>query len=513
MRLFSIRCLRLWLLAAAVLSLSLLLSFQHAAARAVISEVMWMGSDLSAFDEWVEIAGIGKGQGLGQGSGSGMTSLSGWRLTVVNSAGVETEIIRFGTGTVIGSGETLLIGRLSGTGTRLLDVPFAVTPKVSLPNSKLLLRLRDAQGQVMDQVDDGVGVPFAGSNTDIKASMERINLSGSGAMASHWRTATGSVGFVVGAPVRGTPGFLWRSNLDEEEYEEAVASSTSGEIATGSGSMFSSSDIGIQPFMETKSESSEQQSSSLSTSPVTASGSSSSNKYCDQNFQVSGTGVVVSYCSTTQTQVTGSGASGSQSGSVINLSGATIGASSASAASFSSISSASGATTASFSSSSFSSAVAVTQSSPVPPAAPTTSVPSTTSCLVSPYHHLQISEFLPRPGADDTRGEWIEMRNTGEATMDLCGWFLDDSAGGSRPFSLSGYRLARDEYLVFYKVDSGLALTDTRDVVRLLAPDPTLADIPVSIAAGSTMRTIVVQEVSYVAAPRGQSYAMDAAGY
>ncbi|MEK7218181.1 MAG: lamin tail domain-containing protein, partial [Patescibacteria group bacterium] len=166
--------------------------------RAVLSEVMWMGSGLSTADEWVEMAGTGSG------------TLSGWTLTSLNSSGEEVILYRFGEGDTIGSGEYLTVSNFGAEESRLLMEPRFVSEAMSLPNTKLLLRLRDPSGTVMDEVDDGVGVPFAGENPSgggTKASMERIDLAVRGNVKEHWATAATSQGFDEGDLLLGTPGF------------------------------------------------------------------------------------------------------------------------------------------------------------------------------------------------------------------------------------------------------------------------------------------------------------------
>ncbi|MBI3336163.1 lamin tail domain-containing protein [Candidatus Peregrinibacteria bacterium] len=158
----------------------------------VISEVMWMGSDLSSADEWVEIFG------------NEPMSLSGWTLSRLKDEQEET-IIRFGN-TFIGSGQYILISNYSADESRLAADPLLVTTNMVLANTKLLLRLRDQEGNLIDSADDGVGDPFAGSNTDPKASMERISLIGSGGLKNNWQAAILSLGFDSGTLIFGTPG-------------------------------------------------------------------------------------------------------------------------------------------------------------------------------------------------------------------------------------------------------------------------------------------------------------------
>lgn len=160
-----------------------------------------MGTDVSTADEWVEIAGFAEGLSVPQ-------SLSGWTLTVLKGA-EETVITRFPSSDVLAAGQTLIISNYSKDASRLAQDPFRTSTAMSLPNTKLLLRLRDAQGALIDEVDDGVGNPFAGANPSSngpKASMERIDVSQPGYVSTNWRTATLSTGFDQGAPIFGTPG-------------------------------------------------------------------------------------------------------------------------------------------------------------------------------------------------------------------------------------------------------------------------------------------------------------------
>ncbi len=88
---------------------------------------------------------------------------------------------------------------------------------------------------------------------------------------------------------------------------------------------------------------------------------------------------------------------------------------------------------------------------------------------------MLLNEFLPAPGAGGQ--EFIEVINSGEATVDLSGWKLDDAGGGSAPYSLpAGARLGPGEIAVFFQADTGLTLNNAGDSVRLLTPDGQVAD-------------------------------------
>ena len=207
-----------------------LLAPSQALAHIVISEVLWMGSDLSTADEWLELASFDTTE---------PQSLSGWTITSFNGT-QDTIIARFGPMHVLQPGGFGIVSNFSASQSRLALDPLFVTSSLSLPNTKLRLRLRDASGALVDEVDDGIGTPFAGMNStgSPKASMERINLSGSGAVKANWRTAETVRGFDAGVIMRGTPGY------ENGTMEASSSSSTSSE--------FSTSSIHVQPLWEGK---------------------------------------------------------------------------------------------------------------------------------------------------------------------------------------------------------------------------------------------------------------------
>ncbi len=221
----------------AVCGLGLLIVFgQHASAGLVITEVLWAGSDLSTADEWVEIACTGSGS-------TPSCTLDGWTLTGVNSSGIEVVLYRFGTGSTLGSGSAAVVAQYLADQSRLMMDPAYHAPDLSLPNTKLLLRLRDAQGVIQDTVDDGIGDPFAGSNAkapESKASMVRITLAGSGSVKTNWKTADLSSGFDEGSLMLGTPGSLETAQSASSQSSSAESSSSSAQSSSSVSSVSSS---------------------------------------------------------------------------------------------------------------------------------------------------------------------------------------------------------------------------------------------------------------------------------
>jgi hypothetical protein len=89
-----------------------------------------------------------------------------------------------------------------------------------------------------------------------------------------------------------------------------------------------------------------------------------------------------------------------------------------------------------------------------------------------------INEFLPNPsGSSSELDEWVELYNSGEEPVDLSGWKLDDIAdGGSSPYQFSSETIAPKGFLVLTKGETGVALNNSGDSVRLLDKDGNAVD-------------------------------------
>ncbi len=167
-------------------------------AHVVINEVMWMGSDLSTADEWIELYNPDHVE----------IDLSGYTITSLKSTGQESVMVTFPSGSVIAPNEYIILSNKDQHSSRLAIDPFLVTTSISLPNTKLLIKLFDQSSLLIDTVDDAVGNPFAGLNPSggVKASMERIDPLGSGIDASNWSSAIEIINMDGGANVLATPG-------------------------------------------------------------------------------------------------------------------------------------------------------------------------------------------------------------------------------------------------------------------------------------------------------------------
>ena len=104
-----------------------------------------------------------------------------------------------------------------------------VAPTVSLPNTKLLLRLYDGDpqegGKLVDVVDDGRGTPFRG-DASLKRAMVRIAFDQAGDQPESWATATEQSGWDDGATELGTPGSIPAYLLPDEEAADQTGIDT-----------------------------------------------------------------------------------------------------------------------------------------------------------------------------------------------------------------------------------------------------------------------------------------------
>ncbi|MEA3346292.1 MAG: lamin tail domain-containing protein, partial [Chloroflexota bacterium] len=104
----------------------------------------------------------------------------------------------------------------------------------------------------------------------------------------------------------------------------------------------------------------------------------------------------------------------------------------------------------------------------------------------APPEEVFLNEFCPVPLHEDWDGsgeattddEWIELYNGEEHAVGLGGWRLDDEAdSGSAPWTFTlTQTIPSYGYLVLFKDETGVALNDSGDTVRLLRPDGSVAD-------------------------------------
>ena len=98
---------------------------------------------------------------------------------------------------------------------------------------------------------------------------------------------------------------------------------------------------------------------------------------------------------------------------------------------------------------------------------------------------ISLNEYLPDPASDwdgngviDAQDEYVEIYNANSFAVDLSGWMLDDLAGGgSRPYSFPpSTTLPGQGFLLVFRSQSGVALNNDGDTVRLLGPDESLIE-------------------------------------
>jgi len=102
-----------------------------------------------------------------------------------------------------------------------------------------------------------------------------------------------------------------------------------------------------------------------------------------------------------------------------------------------------------------------------------------------------INEVMPSPAGTDSENEWVELFNDNSFSIDLSGWYLDDSEGKSSPYRIPDDTvISSNSYLVLSEPDLGLSFKNSEDIVRLLDPNKGVS-----------------QQIGYSEAPEDWSYA------
>lgn len=109
----------------------------------------------------------------------------------------------------------------------------------------------------------------------------------------------------------------------------------------------------------------------------------------------------------------------------------------------------------------------VNSSVPAPPAPTATQTPTVAQPVP---HSVVVSEVLPDPKGPDTTEEFIELVNTGDASIDLTNWKLADASKTS--YTIPKGTIAPGGWFVVKRGDSGIALNNTGgESVTLTASD------------------------------------------
>ncbi len=78
---------------------------------------------------------------------------------------------------------------------------------------------------------------------------------------------------------------------------------------------------------------------------------------------------------------------------------------------------------------------------------------------------ILINEWLANPAGSDAAGEWMELWNSGNASVRLDSWSVGVSSG--KKFSLSGKEIPAGGFLVVRRAESKLTLKNTDEAVSL----------------------------------------------
>ncbi len=81
-----------------------------------------------------------------------------------------------------------------------------------------------------------------------------------------------------------------------------------------------------------------------------------------------------------------------------------------------------------------------------------------------------VSEVFPDPIGDDREGEFIELYNYGDRDIFLFGWRLGDLSQKQFTFKKED-KIKAKSYLVVYRPDSGIALNNSGDAVKIFLPE------------------------------------------
>ena len=80
-------------------------------------------------------------------------------------------------------------------------------------------------------------------------------------------------------------------------------------------------------------------------------------------------------------------------------------------------------------------------------------------------------------GETNLSDEYIELYNPNNEAVDLGGWQLDDEESGSRPYAIApGMTIPAHGFLLFFRSETGVALNNDGDEVRLFDPQGNMFD-------------------------------------
>lgn len=373
----------------------------------VCSEIMWMGSESSYTDEWLEL----------KNTTSQNIDLSGWQITYLKNE-VETLMLAIPSGIIPANGYFLISrneqNKIFTDGESILNIePDLVDSSIVLSNSKLQLKVYDGQWNnnhsPIDIIGDG-GIPLAGDN-DEKISMEReLSPITEGNLIDSWENSH----------------LIERENLDANSFATANPHNSGKPVIKNSNlnprSIFlkqgESKDLKFE--LEIR-DSSDIKEVSIDLSPI---GGLINQPLYDDGTNGDKTASDGIYSLTYPFTL-------SNVSNQIGLKNFIIRAENNSSL---------------VSNSNFE------------------------FFIYQLSDDLIISEILPRP-QDGSSSEFIELYNRGSSMVNLYGWQLDDEyEKGSSPYKLDNLVINSQSYLVINKSNSKISLNDSGDTVRLINP-------------------------------------------
>ncbi len=161
----------------------------------VINEVMWMGTQGNASDEWIELRNM---------TGSSI-DLSGWVIDNLGSGAGSNVVIPAGK-SIDPNGFFLIANDTKATGKHNVDPDVVINVSLLNPGERLTLRISTG-GTIIDDVNAATGW-FAGtdgSGQTVEKSMERNTVPGNGSVAGNWHTATTAANMDAGTREIATP--------------------------------------------------------------------------------------------------------------------------------------------------------------------------------------------------------------------------------------------------------------------------------------------------------------------
>lgn len=162
----------------------------------VINEIMWMGTQGDAADEWIELRNMT----------SSVIDLSNWVVDNLGS-GVTNDIVIPAGKSIAPNGFFLIANDTKETGNHNVDPDLVVNVSLQNPGEQLRLRT-SAGGTIIDTADNDGNDWFAGDDPggqNPEKSMERNDTPGDGTVVSNWHSATIQVNMDPGERELATP--------------------------------------------------------------------------------------------------------------------------------------------------------------------------------------------------------------------------------------------------------------------------------------------------------------------